>query len=229
MTTYSWTGPLGFTSTLQSPTVSASATVAMGGTYSLTVTNAGCTSLPATTVAIVNALPVATASNNGPVCAGTALTLTGPAGMTTYSWTGPLGFTSTLQSPTVSASATVAMAGTYSLTVTNAGCTSLPATTVAVVNALPVATASNNGPVCVGTPLTLTGPAGMTTYSWTGPLGFTSTLQSPTVSASATVAMAGTYSLVVTNASGCSIAAATTTVVVNALPVATASNNGPVC
>src|SRR5674476_479074 len=99
-------------------------------------------------------------------------------------------------------------------------------TTTVVVNALPVATATNNGPVCVGTPLTLTGPAGMTTYSWTGPLGYTNTTQSPTVSASATLGMAGVYSLVVTNASGCSSAAVTTTVVVNALPVATATNNG---
>ena len=200
MTTYSWTGPLGYTSTSQSPTVSASATVGMAGVYSLVVTNAsGCSSAAATTTVVVNALPIATATNNGPVCVGTSLTLTGPAGMTTYSWTGPLGYTSTSQSPTVSASATVGMAGVYSLVVTNAsGCSSAAATTTVVVNALPIATATNNGPVCAGTSLTLTGPAGMTTYSWTGPLGYTSTSQSPTVSASATVGMAGVYSLVVT-------------------------------
>ncbi|MFA4917506.1 MAG: ice-binding family protein [Syntrophales bacterium] len=94
----------------------------------------------------------------------------------------------------------------------------------------PVATASNNGPVCVGSSLSLTGgPASMTSYAWTGPNGFTSTSQSPTVSANATTAMAGTYSLTVTDGNGCTSIAATTTVTVNALPVATASNNGPVC
>ena len=96
--------------------------------------------------------------------------------MTTYAWTGPNGFTSALQSPTVSATATAAMAGTYTLTVTGAGgCVSAPVSTTVVVNALPVATAASNSPVCEGSPLNLTGgPAGMTTYAWTGPNGFTS-------------------------------------------------------
>jgi gliding motility-associated-like protein len=58
----------------------------------------------------------------------------------------------------------------------------------------------------------------MTTYSWTGPGGFTSNSQSPSVSASALAAMAGVYTLTVTNASGCTNTA-TTTVEVNALPV----------
>ena len=230
MTTYSWTGPNGFTSLLQNPTVGANATLAMAGVYTLTVTNAsGCISATTTTVT-VNALSIATVSNNGPVCAGSALNLTGgPAGMTTYSWTGPNGFTSLLQSPAVSANTTLAMAGVYTLSVTNApGCTNTASTTV-VVNALPVATATNNGPVCAGSALNLTGgPAGMTTYSWTGPNGFTSLLQNPTVGVNATLAMAGVYTLTITNTSGC-ISTATTTVTVNALPIATVSNNGPVC
>ena len=68
------------------------------------------------------------------------------------------------------------MAGTYTLTVTGAGgCVSAPVSTTVVVNALPVATAASNSPVCEGSPLNLTGgPAGMTTYAWTGPNGFTS-------------------------------------------------------
>lgn len=230
MSFYSWTGPNGFTSNQRSPQVSASATVGMSGTYSLTVTDAnGCTNT-ATTDAIVNALPVATASNNGPVCVGSPLTLTGgPPGMTSYAWTGPNGFISALQNPIVSANATLLMAGTYTLTVTSStGCKGTATTTVAV-NPLPLATASNNGPVCVGTLLTLTGgPLGMSSYSWIGPNGFTSTLQSPVVSPAATSAMAGIYTLTVTNSTGCQNTA-TTTVVVNPLPVASALNNGPVC
>ena len=124
--------------------------------------------------------------------------------MTIYSWTGPNGFTSLLQNSSVSANATLAMAGVYTLTVTNAsGCISTATSTV-VVNALPLATASNNGLVCAGSALNLTGgPAGMTTYSWTGPSGFTSLLQNPSISANATIAMAGVYTLTFTNASGC--------------------------
>jgi hypothetical protein len=49
----------------------------------------------------------------------------------------------------------------------------------------------------------------MTIFSWTGPLGFTANSRNPSVSPSATGAMAGIYSLTVTNASGCTIAADT--------------------
>ena len=85
MTTYSWTGPNGFTSLLQNPSVSANAPLTMAGVYSLAVTNASGCSKTTTTTVIVNASPVATASNNGPVCVGSALILTGgPAGMMTY-------------------------------------------------------------------------------------------------------------------------------------------------
>ncbi len=230
MTSYSWTGPNGFASTSRSPTVSASATIAMAGTYTLTVTNSNGCQGTATTNVTVNALPVATALNNGPVCVGSPLILAGgPSGMTTYSWTGPNGFTSNVQSPTVSLSATTAMAGTYTLAVTNNnGCQNTAATTV-VVNTIPLPTATNNGPVCAGKPLILTGgPAGMTTYSWTGPNGFTSSLQNPTVSLISTTAMSGTYTLTVTNAIGCQNTANTTALVTDA-PVATAANNGPVC
>ncbi len=230
MTTYAWTGPNSFSSSSQSPTVSVSATAAMAGTYTLTTTNSnGCINTATTTVTVY-ALPLTTAANNGPVCAGKTLSLTGgPGGMTTYAWTGPNSFSSSSQSPTVSVSATAAMAGTYTLTTTNSnGCINTATTTVTVY-ALPLTTAANNGPVCAGKTLSLTGgPGGMTTYAWTGPNSFSSSSQSPTVSVSATAAMAGTYTLTTTNSNGC-INTATTTVTVYALPLTTAANNGPVC
>jgi len=54
---------------------------------------------------------------------------------------------------------------------------------------------SNNGPVCAGATLQLSAStiAGAT-YSWTGPNGFTSALQNPTLSG-ATAAAAGTYNV----------------------------------
>jgi hypothetical protein len=77
------------------------------------------------------------------------------------------------------------------------------------------ATATNNGPVCLGLSLNLVGgPDGMTNYAWSGPNGFTSSEQNPTVSINATLAMAGDYTLTING-----IPTATTTVIVNALPV----------
>jgi gliding motility-associated-like protein len=230
MIAYSWTGPNGYSNATQSPVVSTSATTAMAGLYSLTVTNSfGCQNT-ASTNAIVNSAPVATAANNGPVCVGSTLQLIGgPIGMASYAWTGPNGFTSNIRSPIVSNNATLAMAGKYILTATNGnGCQDTASTRV-YVYPVPVPTANNNGPVCSGTQLRLTGgPDGMATYSWTGPDGFTSSLQSPVVSEACTIAMSGIYTLIVTNSAGCQ-GTTTTSVIVNQSPLATASNNGPVC
>ncbi|MCK4658194.1 MAG: right-handed parallel beta-helix repeat-containing protein [Phycisphaerae bacterium] len=75
------------------------------------------------------------------------------------------------------------------------------------------ATADNNSPVCEGGTIELyggpdNGPDGPYTYSWTGPDNFNSTYQNPTIS-NATLAMDGTYTLTVTNASGCEFTAET--------------------
>jgi hypothetical protein len=228
--TYSWTGPNGFTSSLQNPTRS-NATTADAGTYSVTITVNGCTSAAGTTNVIVNAIPATpTASNGGPYCAGGTIALSTPTVTgATYSWTGPNGFTSSLQNPTRS-NATVADAGTYSVTITVNGCPSAAGTTSVVVNAIPATpTASNGGPYCAGGTIALSTPTvSGATYSWTGPNGFASSLQNPTRS-SATTADAGTYSVTVT-VNGCTSAAGTTSVVVNASPATpTASNNGPTC
>src|SRR5213078_2927717 len=147
----------------------------------------------------------------------------------TYSWTGPNSFTSSAQNPT-RATATTADAGAYSVTITVNGCPSAAGSTNVVVNATPTTpTASNGGPYCVGATIQLSTPAvAGATYSWTGPNGFTSALQNPTRS-SATTADADTYSVTIT-VNGCTSAAGTTNVVVNATPTTpTASNGGPYC
>ena len=104
------------------------------------------------------------------------------------------------------------------MTVTVSGCTSAAGTTSVVVNPTPATpTASNGGPYCVGATIQLSTPvvAGAT-YSWTGPNGFTSSLQNPPRS-NATTADAGTYSVTIT-VSGCTSAAGTTSVTVNPIP-----------
>lgn len=228
--TYSWTGPAGFTSSLQNPSIP-NATGANSGTYSVTVTVNGCTSAFGTTTAVINPIPAApTPGSNSPVCTGSTITLTTtPVAGATYSWTGPAAFASALQNPT-RANATLAMAGTYTLTVTVLGCTSPAGTVTVVVNPTPSApTAGSNSPICDGDPLNLTASlvAGAT-YSWTGPNTFTSSAQNPTIPV-ATAAEAGTYSVTVT-VNGCTSTAGTTTVIVNPIPAApTPASNGPIC
>jgi len=320
-TSYSWTGPNGFSSTSASPSLQ-NVTTAMSGVYTLTVTNSnGCTSSGTTTVTI-NPLPSFTVSNSGPVCVGNALQLTGPGGMTIYSWTGPNGFTSAMQSPIVSSAVTNSMTGTYMLaaSLSGAGCTNT-ASTLATVSTAPVITSqpvsvsgcsgsavslsvtategssyrwywmgnggsnagvvpptypwsgyasntlyldyvsgsstgqyyvvitnacgtttssmvtiaslsvtvapSNTGPVCVGSSISLIPGVSGTSYSWTGPNGFSSTSASPSLQ-NVTTAMSGVYTLTVTNSNGCT-SSGTTTVTINPLPSFTVSNNGPVC
>ena len=179
------------------------------------------------TFTVESAISTPTASNTGPYCEGDTIQLNVTAA-TSYNWSGPSGFTSILQNPTIPG-ATLAMGGVYSVTVTNAsGCTAIATTTVTV-NDLPIVSATNNGPVCIGKPLTLTGgTSGMPSYSWSGPLGFSSNSQSPMVSSSATAVMAGVYTITVTNANGCT-ATASTTVTVNALPTANAGSDQTIC
>jgi PKD repeat protein len=202
MDSYSWTGPNGFISSSQNATIP-NATTSNAGTYYLTVTDGGCTSDPDNTVVTVNTKPTATASSNSPVCEGATIALYGwPDSMDSYSWTGPNGFISSSQNATIP-NATTSNAGTYYLTVTDGGCTSDPDNTVVTVNTKPTATASSNSPVSEGATIQLYGsPNGMTSYSWVGPGGWISSLQNPTRS-SATLAMAGTYTLTVTNSNGC--------------------------
>ncbi|TXE05781.1 T9SS type A sorting domain-containing protein [Gelidibacter salicanalis] len=214
---YSWTGPGGFSSSTQNPSISV-ATAAMNGTYSVTATVSGCTSIAGTTEVIVNPIPTApTAGSNGPVCVGETINLTATAiSGATYSWTGPNNFTSTAQSPSISV-ASAAMAGNYNVTATvsGSGCTSNVGTINVVVNPIPSApTTISNISVCANGTINLTASTiSGATYSWTGPNGFTSNTQNPSIS-SATGATAGNYNVTAT-VSGCTSGVATTTVVVN--------------
>lgn len=215
--TYSWNGPNGYTSNLQNPVIT-NATTGMTGAYNVTVTSAqGCTNTAVSNVS-VTPLPVPNILSNSPVCAGSTLSFTGSGG-NSYNWTGPNGFSSTLQNPTIGG-VTTAASGTYSLVVTVGTCTNITTAPV-VINPLPVPTAVNNGPICQGQTLILTGGGG-TTYTWTGPGSYASNASNPNI-ANATAANAGTYSLSVTNANGC-INSTVTTVVVNPLPLPVVNN-----
>jgi beta-glucanase (GH16 family) len=186
--------------------------------YVVSAAIAGCESTNSAPVSATPACsppPAPTAGNNGPICASSTLNLTASTVPgATYSWTGPNGFSSSAQNPSIG-NATTSASGSYSVTATVSGCTSLAGTAVAVVNAIPSApTAGNNGPICSGSTLTLTASTVPgAAYSWTGPNGFTSTNQNPTI-VSASTAACGLYSVTVT-ANACPSEAGTTTVTIN--------------
>jgi len=229
--TYVWTGPNGFTSAVQNPSITNIAT-AGAGTYSVTATVNGCTSPAGTTVVVVNAIPAApTATSNSPVCEASTINLSVSSKPgTTYTWTGPNNFFSNLPNPSIAA-ASQANAGIYTVTATVGNCTGAPTSVVVEVDATPInPVASSNSPVCTGNAITLTASTFIgAVYKWTGPNGFSSTLQNPVING-AVLASAGIYTVSIT-APGCSVTASTTTkVVVNQTPIApTAGSNSPVC
>jgi gliding motility-associated-like protein len=244
MTSYYWTGPNGYSSVLQNPTVAASATSAMAGVYTLLTTNSnGCQNSASTTV-IVNPLPSPSASDNSPICEGDLLTLTGGQdGMILYSWTGPDGFISDQQSPVVSNSATLAMEGEYSLTVTNSnGCVNTVSTDVTI-NPLPTATISGSTTVCKDDAfpnITFTGSNGTAPYTFTyringGPDQYVSTSVGNSISVPVPTGISDVYNYALVSVRDLSSTrcenpqTGSATVIVNPLPTATISGTAAVC
>ncbi|HRY33358.1 MAG TPA: hypothetical protein P5531_10365 [Bacteroidales bacterium] len=195
---YAWSGPAGFTSSMQNPSIP-NAPVTAGGSYTVTVTSAEGCQVTTTTTAMVNPLPTPSAGSNSPICANATLNLTAGGGVG-YVWLGPAGFTTLIQNPSIS-NAPVTAGGSYTVTVTSAeGCQNTASTTV-VVNPLPTPFASSNAPFCANTPLLLTATGG-TLFTWTGPEGFTSNNQNPIIN-NAQAINSGTYIVEVTNANSC--------------------------
>jgi gliding motility-associated-like protein len=228
--TYVWTGPSGFSSNNQNPVINP-ASVANSGNYNAYIVVSGCTSATTTLNAIITPIPgTPVLGSNSPVCAGFQLDLTstGPAGAN-YVWTGPNGFTSNQQNPVI-ASPTVAASGNYSAYIVVSGCTSATSNVNVVVNPIPSAPViGSNSPVCDGFSLDLTANniAGAT-YVWSGPNGFSSNQQNPSINP-VPLAAAGSYSAyVVVNA--CTSATSNVSTIVHPIPAAplTASNS-PVC
>ncbi|HLG03666.1 MAG TPA: GEVED domain-containing protein, partial [Bacteroidia bacterium] len=207
--TYSWTGPNGFTSTDQNPSIP-NVTNAEVGTYSVSVMVNGCSSADATTTVIVDPPPAApVASSNSPLCAGTTLNLTtDPVAGATYAWSGPNNFSSALQNPSISF-VTPAESGTYSVTISVNGCTSLPGTVTVTVNAGSTPAITVNGPAtfCAGDSVELIASAG-NSYLWSNGL----------TSQAIWVSTTDSYSVAVDDGSGCPGISLPETITVNSLP-----------
>jgi uncharacterized repeat protein (TIGR01451 family) len=189
--TYAWSGPNGFTSTAQNPSILLSKSDDVG-VYAVIVTLNGCTASANTTVALSTSGPVIAC--NSPVCVGNALTLSASSG-TSYVWSGPGTFSSTTtQNPTVTGLA--AGSHTFAVTVTGGACTGNTTKNITI-NASPVATVTA-ATICEGESLQLHATGG-TSYAWSGPGGWSSTLSDPTINPALSAENTGSYSVTITN------------------------------
>lgn len=197
------------------------------GNYSVGVTDTqGC--LANTTTIAVNVLPqpTATVTAGGPTtfCTGSNVTLQSSTGSgNTYQWLlngNPIGG-ATASTYTANAS------GDYSVQVTNSSsCNATSTNTTVTVNALPTATVTAGGPTtfCAGSNVVLQSSTGSGyTYQWK----LNGNNISGATSATYTATASGNYSVVTTNASGCSATSAATTITVNPAPNTAISMSGP--
>ena len=229
--TFAWTGPNGFSSTVENPVI-VNATQLNNGQYVLLVTNnAGCTISQATNIIdnIKDGIAQPVIQGTTTLCEGETITLTAPiySGTTVkYSW-----FLNDVIIPNannfeliITQSVASAHEGNYKVLVEVDGCQS-EATPVNVdlfvqptINPEAVFTRTEN---CTGSNLVLKanlqGNSTGLTFVWTGPNGFSSTVENPVI-INATTENNGQYILLVTNNAGCSYNQATN-VIENIAPV----------
>ena len=166
---YSWsaTGPgsISFSNPIAASPV---LTVGASGTYNVTLTvTSSCNGCTATiTLPVVVTLPSATFTIPSPVCAGTAIPMNAPGGMSNYLWNFGDGYTSSLQNTTHAFGLTPSNP-TIVLTVSNAlGCKAKDSITISVI-APPVLNITPLQKICPGATATITATgAGFTTYNW---------------------------------------------------------------
>lgn len=197
-------------------------------TYSVVITGTNGCSISLSSTVTVNPLPVFTAvGSNSPLCEGSTLNLTAQANAgATYYWTGPNGFTSNVQNPVIT-NVSTNNGGTYVVTASLNGCSTSTNIGVVINTAPVISTIGSNSPVCQGSNLSLyAGATSGSSYSWTGPNGFTSNVQNPVIN-NATTANAGTY-VVTASLNTCSSSSSTVVNVV-ATPNANITGNLDIC
>ncbi|MBK9798913.1 MAG: choice-of-anchor L domain-containing protein [Bacteroidetes bacterium] len=197
--TFNWLPTTGLNSpSIKNPIASPTTTT----TYTLTTTAGACSNIRRSTIKVsdinLNAVPTNILCN-GQTTGSVILNPTGGLGTYSYSWNTP---------PVTSKDITGKGPGNYTVTVTDSkGCTKTGSFTLTQPDIL---NGNLNSPTVIGgfniacngssTGSITTNPSGGTppyTYTWTGPGGFSSNLQSPTGLA------AGTYCVTVRDVNGC--------------------------
>ena len=183
-------------------------TTAIPGTYSVTVTNAnGCIAFDEVDVNVLPA-PVIDLGLDAGFCAGTTFTIDATTPDVTYLW----------NTGATTATLNVNTAGTYSVIVTNGfGCTDTDAINL-IEFAVPIVNLGDDNSYCSGEEVLLDATNPDCTYLWN--TGATT----PTLY----ITESGTYSVTVTNASGCSVFDEIN-ITVNPLPVADLGPDSTTC
>jgi hypothetical protein len=202
----------------------ASIVVSPAATTTFTVTvidDNGCGALDDVTVSVIPALNVTASAANNSFCVGGNTSLqalaTEGTGTYSYSWSSvPAGFSSNLSNPTVNPTQSTV----YQVVVAD-GLASDTAWVALTVNPLPVAEAGPNQMVAFGVPATLNASGG-DIYLWSNGATTASIEVSPGVTT--------TYTVTVTNASGCSSTdEVTITITGTALSTVTSANPAFMC
>ncbi|XZF16585.1 T9SS type A sorting domain-containing protein [Chitinophagaceae bacterium MMS25-I14] len=153
-------------------------------------------------------------------CMGSTLYYNIPAesGATGYSWsvTPSTGVTISPNNTSQAVSITFANSGSYTVNVSLTNASGINTICSVPVNISPGPTCSITGTdsICSGNATSFSATAGMSSYSWTGPGGFTASTQS-----TGPISTAGVYSVTITDANGCS-GTCSRTLVVNNIPAA---------
>ncbi|MCB0401137.1 MAG: gliding motility-associated C-terminal domain-containing protein [Flavobacteriales bacterium] len=231
--TFAWTGPNGFNSAAQNPSIPG-ATTAMSGIYTVTYTDGnGCISTDTTNV-IVNPDPTVNVPANASYCPGDAVPASAftsnPAGGT-FTWTNSntaigLAANGTGNTPAFTATNTTGatISGTITVTPTANGCTGTPSTYTITVYPTPTVNVPANLTFCNGDPVPASAftsnPAGGT-FTWTNSntaigLGANGTGNTPAFTATNGTAAPITSTITVTpSANGCAGTPSTYTITVN--------------
>lgn len=217
-----WTGPNGFTSTLQNPTIP-NAQLSHAGTYTVVLTHlSSFESDTSTTTVVINPIPAAPSFTPTPVCAGQQFCNSPNPPLiqgATYTWSATNGVNSTAVPYCNIGNVATWNGVTLSLTVTVNGCTSPPFSAPITVNPVPSLSITGNNSACEGTYVNLTAtPGNLSNYTWTNSSSTTNT---------ATVLAGGTYTVSATQ-NGCTGTSApfTVNIIPNPLDI---TGNVPFC
>lgn len=182
---YNWTGPAGFNSSLQTPSISNVNNV-QSGIYYLSVSNANCSSATQSLAVAVSEVSLSVVTSASTICLGSSATLSAMAAAVSYSWSNGSGSSSLAVSPsvtsvyTVTATNSINCAGTNTilLSVINPSITAIgalvcgsAAVATLAVNAFSTATvnwyasSSPANPIASGTTYTVNGTAAATVYA----------------------------------------------------------------
>jgi gliding motility-associated-like protein len=192
---YEWTGPDGFTSSQQNPTLT-SITLNQAGTYVVVISMPACDgSLISDTAQIVLVLTndqnafVSVPNVSETLCEGDDLNLEANGAIgSTYLWTGPDNYTTTTQNPTLNNVGSIEE-GTYQVVASLPSCTGGNTTDTAwvdvIINMNPVVSATTSNDtitLCEGEDLNLAVASVVgANYEWIGPNGYFSTDQNPVI------------------------------------------------